>query len=161
MVDRRKDNRAPGDPWAATLRLLTRRDYGTEELRRRLLDKGFANEAVEAAVARARELGYLDDERYIATLTRSFVGSGRAVGPRLSLELKRRGLPAELIGATVSASRQSGAEEQALRDLIARRFPSFDLAVADERERRRVVNFLQRRGFPLDRILNQLKRTDP
>ena len=160
-MDRRKNDREPGDPWATTLRLLTRRDYGTEELRRRLLDKGFASQAVDAAVARASELGYLDDERYTATLTRSFVASGRAVGPRLSLELKRRRLPAELIGAAVSASRQTGAEEQSLRDLIARRFPAFDLTAANERERRRVVNFLQRRGFPLDRILTELKRTDP
>ena len=28
-------------------------------------------------------------------------------------------------------------------------------------ERRRVVLFLQRRGFPLDHILRELKRTDP
>jgi len=56
--------------------------------------------------------------------------------------------------------RSTGDEETALRDLIARRFPAFNYAAADSNARRRVVHFLQRRGFPLERILNELKRTD-
>jgi regulatory protein len=140
--------------------LLTRRDHGTAELRGRLLAKGFAAEAVEQAIARGIELGYLDDARYVERLSRDLLASGRAAGPRLALELRRRGLPEELIGAALSAARAGGGEETALRELIARRFPAFNYADADAGTRRRVVNFLQRRGFPLDRILNELKRTD-
>jgi regulatory protein len=140
--------------------LLTRRDHGTAELRGRLLAKGFAAEAVEQAIARGIELGYLDDARYVERLSRDLLASGRAAGPRLALELRRRGLPEELIGAALSSARAGGGEETALRELIARRFPAFNYADADAGTRRRVVNFLQRRGFPLDRILNELKRTD-
>jgi len=61
----------------------------------------------------------------------------------------------------VDETRGSDGENQALRELVARRFPAFDMTSADERERRRVVAYLQRRGFPLNRILNELKRTDP
>jgi regulatory protein len=150
----------PGDPWGAALRLLTRRDYSTAELRRRLLDKGYPAEAVEAAVARGIALGYLDDARLIERLSRVLLAQGRAAGPRLTLELRRRGFPRELIAPAVTAATGEGATEQALRELIARRFETFDFATADERERRRVVAFLQRRGFPLERILNELKRTD-
>lgn len=157
-MTRKTGSRAPGDPWAAALRLLTRRDYGTQELRQRLLAKGFPADAVEQAIARGITLGYLDDVRHVERLTRSLLTTGRAAGPRLVLELRRRGLPEELIRATLEDSR--GAEEQALQTLISRRFPTFDFAGADDRERRRVILFLQRRGFPLDRILNELKRTD-
>ena len=157
----RKNSREAGAPFAAALRLLTRRDYGSEELRRTLLTKGYPGDAVDAAVARAMELGYLDDTRYAARLAASLVTSGRAAGARLALELRRRGLDAELVQATVGASRTGGGETEALRALIARRFPTFDFFAADDRERRRVVLFLQRRGFPLDHILNELKRTDP
>jgi regulatory protein len=65
-----------------------------------------------------------------------------------------------LIHTTVTESRAAGTEAAALRGLIGRRFPAFDFAAAAERERRRVVAFLQRRGFALDQILTELKRTD-
>jgi len=156
----RRNGREPEDAWAAALRLLARRDYGSDELRRRLLDQGFPAEAVEAAIARGSELGYLDDARHVERLSRAFVATGRAVGPRLAQELRRRGLPENLIRAALAESGAAG-EEEALHSLIARRFPAFDYAAADDRERRRVILFLQRRGFPLDRILNELKRTDP
>jgi regulatory protein len=159
-VVRRTNNQEGRDPWVVALRLLTRRDYGTQELRQRLLAKGFPAEAVEAAVARGIELGYLDDARHVEQLSRSLLATGRAAGPRLLLELRRRGLPEELIHAAVSAGRAAGVEDQALRTLIARRFPTFNFSAADDRERRRVVSYLQRRGFPFDRILNELKRTD-
>ena len=157
----RTGSREEADPWTVALRLLTRRDYGSGELRRRLRDRGFPAEAVEQALARAATLGYLDDQRYVENLTRTLLAAGRAAGPRLVLELRRRQLPEELIRAAVAASREGGKEDQALRDLVARRFPAFDLASADERDQRRVIAFLQRRGFSLDRILNELKRTDP
>ena len=157
----RKSSRGADTPWAVALRLLARRDYGTGELRRALLTKGFAEEAVAAAIARGIELGYLDDARYAARLAGVLLESGRAVGPRLALELRRRGLAEELIQAVVAVSARDDGEEQALRALVARRFPAFDFASAADRERRRVILFLQRRGFSLDRILTELKRTDP
>ena len=160
-MDRRTSSREAADPWAVALRLLTRRDYGSGELRRRLLERGFPAEAAEQAIARATTLGYLDDGRYVENLSRSLVSAGRAAGPRLALELRRRELPDELIRAAVAESREDGREDQALRDLISRRFAAFSMASANERERHRVISFLQRRGFPLDRILNELKRTDP
>ena len=160
MAARRKNSGDAGDPWTAALRLLTRRDFATAELRQRLLGKGFPAEAVERAIARGCELGYLDDARHAERLTRALLTTGRAAGPRLKLELQRRGLPDELIRAAVAGTRASAEEDEALRALISRRFAGFDYATADDRERRRVVLFLQRRGFPLDRILTELKRTD-
>jgi regulatory protein len=160
-VVRKSSKPEQGDAWVTTLRLLTRRDYGTGELRRKLLGKGFTAEAVEAAITRGSDLGYLDDARYVESLSRRLQETGRAVGPRLVVELRRRGLPDDLIRTAQDEARGAGGEESVLRALISRRFPNFDFLAADERERRRVVFFLQRRGFPLDRILNELKRNDP
>jgi len=36
----------------------------------------------------------------------------------------------------------------------ARRFPDFSWAAADDRERRRVTHYFQRRGFPLALVLS-------
>jgi regulatory protein len=159
-VPPRKPSQGPADPWPTALRLLARRDYGTAELQRRLLAKGFDAAAVDRAVARATGLGYLDDARYVERLTRTLLETGRAAGRRLAQELRRRGLADELIAAATLAVHAAGSEEAALRDLIARRFAAFDYATADSKARQRVIHYLQRRGFPLDRILTELKRTD-
>ncbi len=150
-----------GAAWAAVLRLLSRRDYSLGELRQRLLAKGFAEDAVAEAVSRGVELGYLDDARLIERVSQALLEQGRAAGPRLAMELRRRGFPRELVDTALATLSAAGGEELSLRELIARRFARFDFASADERERRRVVTFLQRRGFSLDRILNELKRTEP
>jgi regulatory protein len=57
--------------------------------------------------------------------------------------------------AAVSAGGGSD-DESALRAVLARRFPGFAFAAADDRQRQRVVNFFRRRGFPLPLILTIL-----
>lgn len=160
MVRPLKINRKAADPWKTALRLLARRDYGTTELRHRLMEKGFDPASVDLAVERAVELGFLDDVRYVERLTNLLLETGRAVGPRLVRELRRRGLPEELIDAATASSRVAGLEQATLRDLIARRFPAFDYSAAAAKDRRRVVHFLQRRGFALGQILDELKRNN-
>ena len=46
---------------------------------------------------------------------------------------------------------------EVLRELVARRYPSYDHQQADDRERRRVIQYLQRRGFTLSDILSVLQ----
>jgi SOS response regulatory protein OraA/RecX len=41
---------------------------------------------------------------------------------------------------------------------LQRRFPDFNYSSAPAKERRRVVHFLQRRGFAIGRIMDQLTR---
>jgi len=149
---------APPDPWGLALRLLTGRDYSTSDLRRRLLERGCANEAVAAALERCLEFGYLDDRRYAMARARSLMAQGRAVGGRILLDLRQHGIAAELAEQALARARAEHDEETLLQDLLERRFPGFDYSAASDRERRRVVHFLQRRGFPLGRILDQLNR---
>ena len=49
-------------------------------------------------------------------------------------------------------------ERQLLGALLQRRFPDFNYSSAPAKERRRVVHFLQRRGFSISRIMDQLTR---
>lgn len=155
-----RPRRAPASPWGIALRLLARRDYAAAELRRALSGRGVSPAEVETVLARAAELGYLDDRRYGERLVRALRDSGRAAGPRLVLELRRRGLGDDLVAELTAPGDDGEAETAALRALLARRFAAFNYAAAPAGERRRVVHFLQRRGFSLDRILTELKRTD-
>ncbi len=146
------------DPWLAAQRLLAVRDRSEGELRERLGRKGFGEEQIEKALARGRELGYLDDARFALGRARALLQSGRAVGPRLLADLRSRGIDE----TTARAACEEAAREQDLQTLIGelrqRRFPDFDFDRAPERARARVVNFFLRRGFPLAQVLTNMRK---
>jgi regulatory protein len=146
------------DPWSAALRWLTRRDYSHAELRQRLLDKGFDPTGIEKALQRCLEHGYLDDARYARNRAASLMAQGRAVGPRILADLRQHGIDEDLACQALELARAACDEDELLRQLLGRRFPAFDYDSAPAKERRRVVHFLQRRGFPLGRIMAQLTR---
>jgi regulatory protein len=146
------------DPWPAALRILTRRDYSQAELRQRLSDKGFDPARIEAALKRCLELGYLDDARYALNRANSLMNQGRAVGKRVLLDLRQHGVNEETANRALEQAREACDEELLLASILERRFANFNYDSAPAKERRRVVHFLQRRGFTIDRIMAQLTR---
>ena len=146
------------DPWPAALRMLTHRDYSRAELRQKLVDKGFDQVRVDEALQRCLELGYLDDARYALNRATSLLARARAVGPRILADLRRHGVSEEVACQALEKAGTNCDEDQLLRAILERRFPEFKYDSAPDRERRRVVHFLQRRGFALGRIMAQLTR---
>jgi regulatory protein len=146
------------DPWPTALRLLTGRDYSQAELRRRLLDKGFAPAGVDAALQRCLELGYLDDNRFALNRATSLMTQGRAVDQRILLDLRQRGISEDVACQALAKACEDCDESTLLRSLLQRRFPDFNYSSAPAKERRRVVHFLQRRGFAIGHIMDQLTR---
>ena len=59
-----QSSRRPSDPLQAALGMLARRPYSVAEMRRALERKFGGGAPVRAAVARLRELGYLDDKKF-------------------------------------------------------------------------------------------------
>ena len=154
-IDQRADRT---DPWPAALRILTGRDYSQAELRRRLLDKGFEPALTDEALRRCLELGYLDDARYALNRANSLMARGRAVGHRILADLQQHGVSKEIACQALDKARETCNENQLLASLVERRFPDFNYNSAPAKERRRVVNFLQRRGFTIDCIMDLLTR---
>jgi regulatory protein len=146
------------DPWPAALRILTRRDHSQLELRQRLTDKGFDPTRIDDALQRCLELGYLDDDRYALNRAISLMNQGRAVGKRVLLDLRQHGVNEETAIRALEKAREACDEEHLLASLLERRFADFNYNSAPAKERRRVVHFLQRRGFSIDRIMSQLTR---
>jgi regulatory protein len=135
------------------LRLLARRDHSKAELQRKLIQRGFARPVIESVISRLAEAGYLDDHRFARRWAESALESGRCVGSRLRLELRQRGVPTDIAEQTVSELASGFEEFPAARSLLERKFPGFDPAAADDREKRRIFGFLQRRGFPTATII--------
>jgi len=122
------------------LELLGRRAHFRGELRRKLAGRGFGEEAIEAALARAAELGYLGSEEELAVAfareRQERKGVGRA---RLASELARRQAAPEAIAAAL-ASLDPGEELERARE-AARRWTKRGTGAAA------LARHLQRKGF--------------
>ncbi len=146
------------DPFSTALRLLTRCDRSEAELRRKLRQFGFSVAAIDAAVGKCRSYNYLDDARFATERARSLARSGRGIGLKIRRDLQRRGIAEQHIEQALELVDNEFSAPRLLREQLERRFPDFDYTGADDRQRRRVIGFFQRRGYPLELIFSVLRQ---
>lgn len=144
--------------YLAALRLLAARDYSVTALAHKLEQRGHVLEEVAEALGRLVNEHFLDDRRYAERFISQARESGRYVGYRLRQELKRRGVPTELTAELLEGCNDTAAELTVARQLLVRRYAGFDPATSDDRQRRRVAGFFQRRGFGCEVIRQLLDR---
>ena len=136
----------PAAAHAAAIAILARRDLPSGELRERLQARGFAPEAVAAALTVLAGEGAVDDQRYAHNYVAYHAGRGQ--GPiRIAVQLRTLGVPQPLIDAAIDAGPEWPALAAAAR---ARRFGAS--APESWRDRARQARFLQYRGFSADHI---------
>lgn len=146
-----------GTAFDSSLKILSLRDHSEAELRRKLTAKGYEEQGIEESVARLKELGYLDDLRFARSFASSALRNGRGYGGRLKLELSRRGVAPAIVSEVLAELSAEYDERELLAQLIERRYAGFDAATAPDKEKRKVVGYLQRRGFSLSAIFAALK----
>jgi len=138
------------------IRLLARRPYSEASLRARLLEKGFGAAAADEVLAECRERRYLDDQAFAAGTARG-LAEGRLYGDRrISRALRDKGVAEETIREALAGIRLEMGEDEAIRRWLAKRGRLAAGAAEDPAERRKIVQSLMRRGFPLDRIFAAL-----
>ncbi len=147
LKSRNTEPLSPERAYQYALRLLTGRDYTALKLGQKLRAREFCEADVEAVVVRLTAEGWLDDRRFAERFAEMALSAGRFFGPRLRLEMRRRGVPAELVAEIVGRIQGEHDEGEELWSTLERRFPGFVFAEASDREKRRVIAFLQRRGF--------------
>ncbi|USX47421.1 regulatory protein RecX [Dietzia kunjamensis] len=135
----------------AALRLLRYRPRSEHELRERLLDKEYAAEAVDEALGRVRAWGLVDDADFAEEWVRGRRRRrGRSRGA-LERELRDKGVAEAHIARAVGEIEESDDRRQAaelVRGRLDRR-PRAALSGPDvQGERRRLIAFLARRGYP-------------
>lgn len=124
--------------------LLARRAHSQWELRRKLRMKGFGAEAVDAAMTRLAELGYLDDSSFARGLVQR---RGALRGPRaLSAELAARGVDRADADAAVAAFDTQAQVASATR--LAERLYARKAGMGYREMLDSVGTKLLRRGFP-------------
>ena len=128
--------------WQHAARLLAVRPRSAAEIRRRLRRRGYADEVVEATLARLRAAGWLDD----AVFARQWVENRLAFRPRsralLRAELRQKGVDEAAIEAALAPVDDEAlawdAAQRALRRYRGLPWPVFA---------RRLSAYLARRGF--------------
>lgn len=127
------------------LRLLESRQLSRRELIRKLTEKGETPEAAEAAADLMERIGALNDREYAGAVGRMCARKG--FGPsRLREELYKRGVPKEYWEEAAAELPEDNSET--IDSVIQKRLRD----PGDEKEVRRVIAYLQRRGFAWSEI---------
>jgi regulatory protein len=137
----------------AAVRFLGYRPRSEAEVRQRLLKRGFDAESMENTIARLKEQGIIDD----AAFARFWKENRQDFSPRsrrlTSLELKRKGLPEDIIEQAVAEIDDTDSAYRAALKRAKR------LAGPDYLEfRKRLGAYLGRRGFNFSVINTTVKR---
>ncbi len=136
--------RGPADsedpnPRPSAERILARRDHGREELRKKLLRRGFPTAAVEEVLEDFARRGLLDDGRFALEFARQALGKGHGA-LYIRAKLGARGLR---VSGTVCTAADEAASLRAFLD--RRRLEPKALTGAAERAK--ILRFLRGRGY--------------
>jgi regulatory protein len=124
------------------LNLLGYRSRSRQEIRQRLGQYGYVEEAIELVIARLDELGYLDDEQHARNLARE---KSRKYGPkRIYGELRKGGIDEATAWNVIEDEFAGRSEAEEAFEAAARRYNSREGSTA---QARRVYGFLMRRGY--------------
>lgn len=133
------------------LRLLTQRAHSREELRRKLRARGMAPNTIARVTEDLARVRLLDDRAYAQAYSEQRMTGSRPVGrTRISLELRKRGVPGEII-EQVLAEQAEGAEPdkefERAREAGQRKWESVRHRGEPRAAMAKVYRFLAGRGF--------------
>jgi regulatory protein len=141
---------------AAALRFLKIRPRSIGELKEKLKAKGFSSTDIETAVLNLMASGLLDDRAF----TKSWINY-RLARPfgfrRIIQELKAKGIDQEIIEQAVAEIKSNYNSEEAAQQLAQRRWQRLP-AIDPEKKKKRVLDFLLRRGFEADVSMKVIKK---
>jgi len=132
--------------YRTVLRALERRSFARRDLERRLLRKGHPQPAVEAALARAAELGLLDDAVFARDFVQTRAARGRGPG-RLVRDLMAMGVERGYIDRAIAAEWPEGSDRETVPRTLATKRMAQLRDLPRPVQRRRVLAYLARRGF--------------
>jgi regulatory protein len=138
------------------LRLLARRAYSIAEMRRALTRRSDSAEAVAEAIARLRQLGYLDDQKF-AEQQAGALRRNRAFGPRrIVRELKAKGVNYRFIDAAVEHAFEEVGEHELLEQVLSKKVRNLRPPLTRSRLNS-LCRSLLRQGFGGDDIMKAVR----
>lgn len=143
--------------------LIAYRSRSSHELTQRLRRDGFEESAIEAALARVRELGYIDDRAFAREFASSRLAS-KGFGPhRIARELRARGIDGRIVDDVIAELFADDDTELNEAQAFARkRMPRLERETETMKKRKKLYDALMRRGYSADvvrRVLDEYVQT--
>ncbi|MCE0494209.1 recombination regulator RecX [Vibrio salinus] len=129
------------------LQLLSRRDYGEQELHRKLAGKGFSENEIGEVLAYCHDLGYIDDIKFAQSQIRQHISKGQGE-IRIRQELKQKSVSETDIDMAFQDFDTDWYELARISAMKKYRV----LETVEPKEYARRVRFLQYRGFDFEQI---------
>src|SRR2546423_9948846 len=156
--------RRPPDPEKArertlqrAVKLLAAEPRSVEELRERLLEKEWADEAAVAyALAKLKEYGYLDDERFAFAFPAYRIRQKPGGRQRLARDLRTKKVSKETADAALELVYQETPEEELVERAIEKRVRLRGRPTTRQ-ETKSLYDHLLRLGLPYDLIIRKVR----
>lgn len=141
------------------IRRLAQREYGVEELRRKLKPYTTNSADVEAVLDQMKQAGQLSDDRFIEAYIQSRIRRG--FGPiRIVEELKQKGITMEELEDSLAVWKTSW--QSIAKRVLEKKYTERKMRTADELDRKTLLatqkRFLIYRGFDMETINQVLDR---
>jgi len=140
-------------------RLLSMRPHSEKELEKKLREKGFPAVVIKEALEKLHDLKYLNDASFAIGWARNLAVNKLWGDRKIFVNLREKGVEAELISAAVEEARREISEEEAIAFLIKKKASRKKLDILDLKEKKRIFQSLMGRGFPPGLILKKLGKT--
>ncbi|HEY1422780.1 MAG TPA: regulatory protein RecX [Candidatus Acidoferrum sp.] len=138
------------------LRALMRRAHSVQEMKKKLARRSDNELLVRVVMARLKENGQLDDERYAQQFTRNRTQSRKQGKFRIQRELRARGVADGVINSVLEESAAQTDPAVVVRQRIERKLKSYRGEI-DDKKTASIYRSLLRAGFPSDLIRRELK----
>lgn len=166
MFSRSRKVETEAELYDIAIRALMRRSHSVSEMKKLLARRADSDLLAQVVLARLKENGQLDDDRYAKQFVRQRTEIRRQGAYRIARDLRARGVPDRHIDAALKSAASDNAgtpSDQAalLRQRIERKLKSLrgpgPPKAIDDKKIASLYRSLMRLGFPSDAIRRELK----
>ena len=145
------------------LSLLKYMDRTEAELTRKLLESNYTIAIIEQTIKYLKEYNYINDERYTSYYVRNHMQSKSKM--LIQSELLRKGIQKEFIENAFRIEYDTSpncedAEDIALKKALQKKTKGTDIHSYPKEEKQKIMAFLYRKGFSIEKIRRILKDFD-
>ncbi len=138
------------------LRYLSYRDRSKLEVTQYLEKKEYSQSVIQQALDALIGLNYVNDQRFALEWGRYKINKQKIGKSRLYVELLNKGIDREILENTLEVLYDDNPEAELAAECARKKLNSLK-NVEEEKKKRRLIQYLKRRGFSADIIYQSLK----
>ena len=140
-------------------RLLSYRQRSTKEITDRLQKKGFAPTTINRTIEYLSQQNYLDDEKFARSWIQTKMQSSPAGWSLLRYQLRQKGISTQVLEKVIGDFSSRYDEVNTAKKLATSR-RRYYRGIEPLKLKKRLYDYLRRRGFSQEAILQAIKKTD-